>query len=39
VKVALFEADQAKVKYKDHPLIKQLHDINYNSPEKVLDRM
>jgi len=39
IKQSLFEAESAKVKYKDHPLIMQLHDINYNSPESVLDRM
>lgn len=39
VRQMLFEAQNAKVTFKDHPLIKQLHDINYNSPEGVLDRM
>ena len=36
---SLFETENLKVTAKNHPLISHLHDVNYNSPEKMLDRM
>ena len=37
--MAIFETEIAKVKYKDHPLITELHDINYNHEGSWLDKM
>ena len=38
-KKVLFEAHNTQVTFKDHPLIKHLHEINYNSPHSNLDKM